>query len=182
MAKSPEEELKQEETVAEAEEAVEETAEAEETEETAEPSAEDKVKEWEDKYLRLLAEFDNFKKRTQREKDARYADAVIETVAEILAVTDNLERALAVEVTGDEAKKLHEGVGMVYKQMQEIFAKLGVAEIKALGEQFDPNLHNAVMHMEDETIDDNTVVEEFMKGYIYKENRVIRHSMVKVAN
>jgi len=181
VANNPEEELKQEEVAEETEEVVEETAEAEETA-PEQPSAEDKVKEWEDKYLRLLAEFDNFKKRTQREKDARYADAVIDTVAEILAVTDNLERALAVEVTGDEAKKLHEGVGMVYKQMQEIFAKLGVTEIKALGEQFDPNIHNAVMHTEDETIDDNTVVEEFMKGYIYKENRVIRHSMVKVAN
>ena len=100
----------------------------------------------------------------------------------MLAVADNLERAMAVEVSGDEAKKLAEGVQMVYKQLKETFEKLGVKEIAALGEQFDPNLHEAVMHIEDETIDDNTVVEEFRKGYIYNDSRVVRHSMVKVAN
>ena len=145
-------------------------------------AAEDKAKAAEDKYLRLYAEFDNYKKRTQREKDARYADAVIDTVGELLSVADNLERALAVEVTGEEAQKLAEGVNMVYKQLQETFAKLGVSEIKALGEQFDPYLHEAVMHVEDESVDDNTVVEEFRKGYLYNDSRVIRHSMVKVAN
>ena len=163
------------------------TEEAEEIkEETAEPDAvavaEEKAKAAEEKYLRLFAEFDNYKKRTQKEKDSRYADAVIDTVSELLAVADNLERALAVEVTGDEAKKLSEGVQMVYKQLKETFEKLGVKEINALGEQFDPNLHEAVMHMEDETIDDNTVVEEFRKGYIYNDSRVVRYSMVKVAN
>jgi len=158
------------------------TSEAEEkTPETPEPEV-DKAKEWEDKYIRLYAEFDNFKKRSQREKDARYGDAVIDTVTEILTVADNLERALALEVTDEEAVKVRDGVAMVYKQLQETLAKLGVTEIKALGEQFDPNLHNAVMHIEDETIDDNTVVEEFMKGYIYNNSRVVRHSMVKVAN
>ena len=160
----------------------EETAEGEETPaEETEPEV-DKAKEWEDKYIRLFAEFDNFKKRSQREKDARYGDAVIDTVTEILTVADNLERALALEVTTDEAVKVRDGVSMVYKQLQETLNKLGVTEIKALGEQFDPNLHNAVMHIEDETIDDNTVVEEFMKGYIYNNSRVVRHSMVKVAN
>ena len=156
-------------------------------EEIQEPEAQEepevvKAKEWEDKYIRLYAEFDNFKKRSQREKDARYGDAVIDTVKEIITVADNLERALALEVSGEEAKKTLEGVAMVYKQLQETLAKLGVTEIKALGEQFDPNLHNAVMHIEDEAIDDNTVVEEFMKGYIYNGSRVVRHSMVKVAN
>ena len=141
-----------------------------------------KVKEWEDKYMRLFAEFDNFKKRSAREKDARYADAVIDTVNVMLQVEDNLERALAIEVTSDDAKKLYEGVSMVDKQMKDALSKLGVSEIKAVGEQFDPNIHNAVMHIEDETIDDNTVVEEFMKGYKYKDDRVVRHSMVKVAN
>ena len=167
----------------EPEQQAEEAVEAEEVVEAAaaEPE-EDKAKQWEDKYIRLYAEFDNFKKRSQREKDARYGDAVIDTVKEILAVADNLERALALEVTGEEAQKTQEGVAMVYKQLQETLSKLGVTEIKALGEQFDPNLHNAVMHIEDETVDDNTVVEEFMKGYIYNNTRVIRHSMVKVAN
>ena len=163
--------------------AEEEIPETEEVTEAPAPEPEiDKAKEWEDKYIRLYAEFDNFKKRSQREKDARYGDAVIDTVSEILTVADNLERALALEVTDEEAVKVRDGVAMVYKQLQETLAKLGVTEIKALGEQFDPNLHNAVMHIEDETIDDNTVVEEFMKGYIYNNSRVVRHSMVKVAN
>lgn len=153
-------------------------------EETAEPeeTAEDRLKEQTDKYMRLYAEFDNFKKRSQREKDMRYSDAVIDTVAEILAVGDNLERALKVEVTSEEALKLKEGMEMVLKQFNDSLTKLGVTPIKAEGEQFDPNVHNAVMHVEDETIDDNTVVEELIRGYIYKDNRVIRHSMVKVAN
>ena len=161
------------------EEIIEEQAEQEVEEEAQEP---DKAKEWEDKYIRLYAEFDNFKKRSQREKDARYGDAVIDTVSELITVADNLERALAVEAENEETVKFKEGVSMVYKQMQDTLSKLGVTEIKALGEQFDPNLHNAVMHIEDETVDDNTVVEEFMKGYIYNNTRVVRHSMVKVAN
>lgn len=155
-----------------------------ETEESAEEVVEeiDKAKEWEDKYLRLFAEFDNFKKRSAREKDARYADAVIDTTGAMLEVLDNLQRALQTEATSDEAKALYDGVALVEKQMKEVFKKLEVTEIAAVGEQFDPNLHNAVMHVDDDTVDDNTVVEEFMKGYIYKNSRVVRHSMVKVAN
>ena len=86
------------------------------------------------------------------------------------------------EVTSEDAVKFKEGVEMVMKQFYEVLEKLGVSEIKAQGEQFDPNVHNAIMHVEDDSIDDNTVVEEFMRGYKYKDNRVIRHSMVKVAN
>lgn len=167
-------------------EEVSETAEdAEVSEESTDDKiseAEAKVKEWEDKYMRLFAEYDNFQKRSKREKDARYADAVVDVVAEILPVADNLERALAVEIEGEEAEKVLEGVRMVKKQMDDILAKLDVSEIAAVGEEFDPNVHNAVMHVEDESITDNTVVEEFMKGYRYKGDRVIRHSMVKVAN
>lgn len=163
---------------------IEETPEA--SEETTSPEenqeAPDKAKEWEDKYVRLFAEFDNFKKRSAKEKDARYADAVIDTTALMLDVLDNLQRALSTEVQSDEAKALYDGVALVEKQMKEVLAKLDVTEIPAVGEQFDPNIHNAVMHIEDEQIDDNTVVEEFMKGYIYKNSRVVRHSMVKVAN
>lgn len=150
------------------------------TEEVVEET--DKTKEWEDKYLRLFAEFDNFKKRSAREKDARYADAVIDTANAMLDVLDNLQRALQTEVQTDEAKAFYDGVVLVEKQMKEVLTKLEITEIPALGEQFDPNVHNAVMHIEDETVDDNTVVEEFMKGYIYKNTRVVRHSMVKVAN
>ncbi|MBQ3426830.1 MAG: nucleotide exchange factor GrpE [Clostridia bacterium] len=135
-----------------------------------------------DKYLRLMAEYDNYQKRTQREKAARYADAVIDTVAAILPIGDNLERALATEVSSEDAVKFKEGIEMVMKQFDDCLEKLEVTPIKAEGEQFDPNIHNAVMHTEDDSVDDNTVVEEFMKGYLYKGERVVRHSMVKVAN
>lgn len=160
-------------------ETLEETC--EETE-TAENEQDAKILELEDKYKRLYAEFDNYQKRTQKEKDARYADAVIDTVGAFLEIADNLERAMAVEVTSDEAKKVLDGVALVKKQMTDTLSKLNVTEIKAVGEEFDPNIHNAVMHIEDESVTDNTVVEEFLKGYIYKNERVVRHSMVKVAN
>lgn len=160
------------------EETVEETTEI--TEENEDISQ--KLKESEDKYLRLFAEFDNFKKRSQKEKLACYTDAVVDAVSEFLPVMDNLERALALEVTSDEAKAVKDGVEMVKKQMTDVLTKLKVTEIKALGEEFDPNFHNAVMHIEDETVTENTVVEEFMKGYIYNNEKVVRHSMVKVAN
>lgn len=164
-------------------EAEEETAAAAETEEVSkEAELEKKLAEMTDRYTRLFAEYDNFRKRSAREKDARYADAVIDAAAQILPIGDNLERALATEVESEDAKKLKEGVEMVMKQFESTLEKLDIKPIKAQGEQFDPNLHNAVMHVEDESIDDNTVVEEFMKGYIYKDERVVRHSMVKVAN
>lgn len=157
-----------------------------ETEEVVEKSKEEeleeKLKEQSDKYMRLYAEYDNYQKRTQREKEARYADAVIDAVAELLPIGDNLERALQTEVESEDAKKLKEGLEMVMKQFNESIEKLHVTPITAVGEQFDPNIHNAVMHIEDETVDDNTVVEEFMKGYLYNNSRVVRHSMVKVAN
>lgn len=143
---------------------------------------EEQINQWEDKYRRLYAEFDNYQKRTAKEKDARYTDALIDTVAEFLQVADNLDRAIATEVESEEAKKILEGVVLVKKQMSDTLTKLKVAEIKALGEEFDPNLHNAVMHIEDESVTDNTVVEEFLKGYIYNNEKVVRHSMVKVAN
>lgn len=172
--------------IKEEEKDVEETLTTEETEEvtqkTKEEELEEKLQEQTDKYMRLYAEYDNFRKRSQREKDARYADALIDTIEQILPIGDNLERALQTEVNTEEAQKLKEGVEMVMKQFKEVLTKLDVTEIEAVGNEFDPNLHNAVMHIEDETIDTNTVVEEFMKGYIYKGERVVRHSMVKVAN
>ena len=164
-----------------AEETTEEVTEAVEEKDPLE-LANEKVAETEDKYLRLCAEFENYKKRTQKEKEARYADAVIDAVAEILPVLDNLDRALAVEVTSEDAKSFKEGVEMTKKQMIDTLTKLGVTEIKTLGEEFNPNLHNAVMHAEDDSVGENIVVEEFMKGYIYKNDRVVRYSMVKVAN
>ena len=175
--------MAEEEKVLEAEETeVSEEVTEEPQEVSKEEELSEKLKESEDKYLRLYAEYENYKKRTQKEKDARYADAVIDAVAELLPVMDNLERALAVEVVSDDAKSLKEGVEMVRKQMAESLTKLNVTEIAAVGEEFNPNLHNAVMHINDEAVTENTVVEEFMKGYIYKNERVVRYSMVKVAN
>lgn len=157
---------------------------APETEEpvSKEAELEAKLSEMTDKYTRLYAEYDNFRKRSLREKDARYADAVIDAAAAILPIGDNLERALAVQVESEDALKLKEGVQMVMKQFEDVLLKLEVSPIKTQGEQFDPNLHNAVMHVEDGTVDDNTIIEEFMKGYVYKGERVVRYSMVKVAN
>jgi len=168
-----------------------EETQAEETEETetaekAEESSEKEMIEKEqydalyDKYLRLMAEYDNYKKRTQKEKDERYGLGVGDTIEKLLPVADNIERALSAL---DECEKntFSEGVEMVSKQFFEILTKIGMTEIEALGAQFDPNIHEAVMHIDDEAYDANVVVEQFMKGYKYKE-RVIRHSVVKVAN
>lgn len=160
--------------------------EIEEKEEVVEPTAEEKLQkeldELNDKYLRLMSEYANYQNRTTKEKAARYADAIVDAVAELLPVGDNLERALKTEVTSEDALKFKEGIEMVMKQFNDCLEKLHVKPIQAEGEQFDPNFHNAVMHIEDESIDDNTVVEDLMRGYIYNDERVVRHSMVKVAN
>jgi len=132
-----------------------------------------------DQLLRLAAEYDNFKKRTQKEKEAIYRDATIEAIKELLGVIDNLERAIM--SFEDKENPHYKGVEMVYKQTKDIFSKMGVEETKALGEEFNPELHNAVMHIDDEKVADNIIVEEFQKGYTYKD-KVIRYSMVKVAN
>ena len=161
---------------------VEEVTETEEVTESAEEKLQKELDELNDKYLRLMSEYANYQTRTAKEKAARYADAMVDAVAELLPIGDNLERALKTEVSTEEAVKFKEGIEMVMKQFNDCLERLGVTPIKAEGEQFDPNIHNAIMHIEDETIDDNTVVEEFMKGYMYKGDRVVRHSMVKVAN
>lgn len=132
----------------------------------------------EDKYLRLCAEYDNYRKRTAKEKEALGADVRAETAAAFLPVYDNLERALKVE-TADEAFK--KGVEMTMKQLREVLSKLGITEIPAQGQTFDPNLHNAVMHVEDESLGENTVAEVFQAGFQCGD-KVIRFAMVKVAN
>lgn len=141
----------------------------------------DELADANDKYLRLLAEYDNFKKRTQKEKEAIYIDSVGETVTNLLPVMDNFERAMQSFGDSDKQSDFFKGIEMIYNQMLDSFSKMGVEPIKALGEEFNPELHNAVMHIEDETVADNIVVEEFQKGYMYRE-KVIRYSMVKVAN
>ncbi len=130
------------------------------------------------RYMRMAAEYDNYKKRTAREMDSRYADAKLDILKEILPVLDNFERGLTAECS-DSAYK--EGVELIFKQFTDLLAQQGVTEIEAVGQPFDPNLHNAVMHIEDETLGENTVAEVFMKGY-KQGDKVLRHSMVKVAN
>lgn len=134
--------------------------------------------EKEDQYLRLAAEYDNFRKRSQKEKEGLYQGAKSDAVAAFLPVYDNLERALKQE-TADEAYK--KGVKMTMTGLKEILTKLGVEEIPALGEPFDPAVHNAVMHVEDENAGENTVVDVFQAGFKLGE-KVIRFAMVKVAN
>lgn len=135
-----------------------------------------------DKYQRCLAEFDNFRKRTVKEKASMYDDGVRSTVEKLLMVIDNLERAVMVqEGKVDENDAFFKGVKMTLTQFQDVLKGIGVEEIKAVGEKFDPNLHAAVAHEDDENYGENEVVLEMLKGYMYKD-KVIRHSMVKVAN
>ena len=194
------------ETTAETEETVvdesPETAEAEESAETAEePEAAEEedakpkkkrrdrkadkqaeqIKELQDKYQRQIAEFDNFRKRTEKEKSQMYAMGAKDVLEKMLEVLDNFERGL--EAVDEESKDdaFVQGMQMVYKQMLETLDKLGVKPIEAVGKPFDPDYHNAVMHEDNEEAGENEVVEEFQKGYLYHDD-VIRHSMVKVAN
>lgn len=131
-----------------------------------------------DKYLRICAEYDNFRKRSQKEKDGLYADVKAETLKKFLPVYDNLVRALN-QPTEDEA--YYRGVEMIMTQFNTTMEKLGVTEIESLGQKFDPAFHNAVMHVEDEEKGENEIVEVFQKGFIMGD-RVIRFAMVKVAN
>ena len=136
------------------------------------------IAEQEDKFLRLCAEYDNFRKRTQKEKEAIYSEATANAVKALLPVYDNLERALKQE-TADEAYK--KGVEMTMAGLLKALESLGVKEIDAAGQPFDPNVHNAVMHIDDETLGENTVAEVFQAGFTLGE-KVIRFAMVKVAN
>ena len=131
-----------------------------------------------DRYLRLLAEYDTYRKRSQKEKDSLYADIKSDTVAKFLPVYDNLVRALA-QSTEDEAYR--RGVEMIMTQFNTTLEKLGATKIECLGQKFDPSLHNAVMHVEDEEKSENEIVEVFQDGFMMGE-KVIRFAMVKVAN
>ena len=132
-----------------------------------------------DQFVRLTAEYDNYRKRTAKEKDSLYQDAKADTIREFLAVYDNLERAVSTE--GDEDSPHKKGLEMIFHQYQEILKKLGVTEIEAQGAPFDPEKHNAVMHIEDDAYGEGVVVEEFEKGFCIGD-RVLRYSVVKVAN
>lgn len=164
------EEEKKEETVEETLEAPEETAEAETV-------SKEEYSELYDKYLRLIAEFDNYKKRTQKEKEEIYSLAKTDVVMSLLPVIDNFERAE--KFSNDES--VEEGMALIKKQFLEFLKKIGVEEIEAENMPFDPNFHNAVLHEEREDVPENTIVEVLQKGYRLGE-KVIRHAMVKVAN
>ena len=155
---------------------VEETV-TEETEEVAEKTVEDVEKELNEKYLRLMAEFDNYKKRTLKEKTQIYTTAAAEVFEAILPVLDNLERAVA-----DKDNVSYDGIVLIHRQFNEILEKLGVSYIETLGKELNPELHNAVMHIDDESVEgESIIVEEFAKGFIMGD-KVIRFSVVKVAN
>lgn len=132
-----------------------------------------------DKHLRMMAEYENFRKRAVKEKEGIYTDALCDTAAQLLPIIDNLERAL--EAESDKESSMYKGVEMVMKQCNEVFTRLGISEIEALGKTFDPNLHNAVMHDEDPEKGENEITAVFQKGYI-RGDKVLRYSVVKVSN
>ena len=142
---------------------------------------EKKANDYLDRYQRTLAEFDNFRKRTMKEKASMYDDGVRDSVLKLIPVVDNFERAVSAVSEEEKESGLYKGIEMVLKQFTEILTSLGVQEIEAEGKAFDPNLHNAVMHIEDENFGENEVAAVLQKGYICKD-KVIRPSMVQVAN
>ena len=160
----------------------EETVVTEETVETPEVNPwEEKYNAEHDSYLRLAADYDNFRKRTMKEKESLYKEGIADGAEKLLTVLDNLDRAAAVDVSQSDAQSVVDGVNKILEQAKEVFEKLGIEEIPAKGETFNPELHNAVMHEENEEFGENTVSEVFLKGYKMGD-RIIRHSMVKVAN
>ena len=198
-----------EETVENTEEAVEETVE-ETTEEAAQEEAEteaedaddseettekkkifgrkakkdprdEKIEELTDRVTRQMAEFDNFRKRTEKEKSAMYEIGAKSVIEKLLPIVDNFERGFLTVVEEDKEDSFVKGMEMVYKQILTTFETIGVKPIEAVGQEFNPDLHNAVMHVDDETVGENIIVEEFQKGYTYHDS-VVRYSMVKVAN
>ena len=142
---------------------------------------EERIEELEDRVKRQMAEFDNFRKRTEKEKSHMYEVGAKDVIEKILPVVDNFERGLASVPEDQKSDPVIDGMEKVYRQLMTILTDLGVTPIEAVGEEFDPNYHNAVMHVEDEELGENVVAEEFQKGYMYRDT-VIRHSMVKVAN
>ena len=155
---------------------------AEEADDNAKPDKKDKqIEELNDKYKRLFAEFDNFRKRTDAEKAGMFIEGERTVLLKVLPLIDNFERAIASIPEDQKETALAEGIDKTYKSFMSQLAELGVTPIDAAGKPFDANLHNAVMHIEDEETDENTVVEEFQKGYMFKD-KVLRYSMVKVAN
>ena len=177
----------EEETVEEAEEAVAEEPETEKEKgsffkkKEKKDKKDEKIEELTDRVRRQMAEFDNFRKRTEKEKTQMFETGAKSIVEKILPVVDNFERGLAAVTEEEKGTPFVEGMEKIYKQMMTVLEEAGVKPIEAVGQEFDPNLHNAVMHVEDEGLGENIIAEEFQKGYTYRDS-VVRHSMVKVAN
>ena len=177
----------EEETVEEAEEAVAEEPETEKEKgsffkkKEKKDKKDEKIEELTDRVRRQMAEFDNFRKRTEKEKTQMFETGTKSIVEKILPVVDNFERGLAAVTEEEKGTPFVEGMEKIYKQMMTVLEEAGVKPIEAVGQEFDPNLHNAVMHVEDEEFGENIIAEEFQKGYTYRDS-VVRHSMVKVAN
>lgn len=182
------------ETQAEAEETAEAAVEAEVEEEAKESAGdrkerkkkkkdkwEEKAEELEDRVKRQMAEFDNFRKRTEKEKSQMYGLGARDVIEKILPVVDNFERGLAAVPEEEKENPVIQGMDKIYRQLTTVLTELGVTPIEAVGQPFNADFHNAVMHIEDENFGENEVVEDFLKGYMYKDT-VIRYSMVKVAN
>ena len=187
------EEQDTEETVEEAaEEAAEPTEETEGSEEGSgfmkkfgrknkKDKKDEKIEELTDKLTRQMAEFDNFRKRTEKEKSQMYEIGAKDIIEKILPVVDNFERGIAAVPEEEKSNPFAEGMEKIYKQLMTTLEEIGVKPIEAVGQEFDPDFHNAVMHVEDEEVGENIITEEFQKGYLYRDS-VVRHSMVKVAN
>lgn len=187
------EEQDTEETVEEAaEEAAEPTEETEGSEEGSgfmkkfgrknkKDKKDEKIEELTDRLTRQMAEFDNFRKRTEKEKSQMYEIGAKDIIEKILPVVDNFERGIVAVPEEEKSNPFAEGMEKIYKQLMTTLEEIGVKPIEAVGQEFDPDFHNAVMHVEDEEVGENIITEEFQKGYLYRDS-VVRHSMVKVAN
>lgn len=160
---------------------LEEEERKEETEGEEKDSKLAKIEELNDKLIRNMAEFDNFRKRTEKEKQAMFDMGAKNVVDKLLPIIDNFERGLKNSPVDGEAKMFFDGMDMIYKQLIKNLEEAGVSPIECIGKEFDPNFHNAVMHIEDENVGENIIIEELQKGYMYKDS-VLRYSMVKVAN
>lgn len=140
-----------------------------------------KIEELSDRVMRTMAEFDNFRKRSEKEKSAMYDIGVKSIIEKLLPVVDNFERGLGTLTDKEKESGFAQGIDMIYRQLMTTLDEIGLKPIDAVGKEFDPNLHNAVMHGEDDSLGENIVSDEFQKGYIYRD-MVVRHSMVKVVN
>lgn len=179
------EDAEQEEATEAAEGTVEETEEAEKKglfkRKPKKDKKDEKIEELTDKLTRQMAEFDNYRKRTEKEKSGMYEIGAKDVIEKILPVIDNFERGLAAVPEDQKEDSFVTGMEMIYKQIMTTLDGIGVKPIEAVGQEFNPDLHNAVMHVADEELGENIVAEEFQKGYTYRDS-VVRYSMVKVAN